>query len=176
MKKIINDVIVVEGTGDISHLSTYIDALFIQTNGYEIPKEEIDFLTHLPKNKKIIILTDSDEAGENIRKRLNSLLTNVENVRADIDKCHKKDKHGVAECEEDEILRVLSPYFTDSKPQTNLTSSTLLKLGIDSQKKRHYLCQQLHLGKCNNKSLLKRLNFLQIDEGTIKEALKGYGN
>ena len=68
MKKTINDVLVVEGTGDASYISTFVEALIIATNGYEIPEEELDFLRHLPKGKKAIILTDSDEAGYKIRK------------------------------------------------------------------------------------------------------------
>ena len=80
MKKTINDVLVVEGTGDASYISTFVEALIIATNGYEIPEEELDFLRHLPQGKKAIILTDSDEAGYKIRKVLNDKLDNLENI------------------------------------------------------------------------------------------------
>ena len=44
-------IIVVEGKSDVSYLSSFIDALYITTNGYEIPDEEIDFLKHYSKQK-----------------------------------------------------------------------------------------------------------------------------
>ena len=48
-------VIVVEGTNDAAFLSSFIDSIFVITNGYDLPKEEIDFLKHV-QGKKIIIL------------------------------------------------------------------------------------------------------------------------
>ena len=80
MKKTIKDVLVVEGAADASYISSLVEALIVTTNGYEIPDKEIDFLNHLPKGKKVLILTDSDKAGGEIRNRLNDRLTNLENI------------------------------------------------------------------------------------------------
>ena len=176
MKKTINDVIVVEGTNDASYISSFIEALIVVTNGYEIPNEEIDFLNHLPKDRKILILTDSDSAGEEIRKRINKIIANIENIFVDISKCNKNNKHGVAECDKEELLKVLDSFVTNKLDAGELTTSDLLKLGINSKDKRQYIAKELHLGKCNNKTLLKRINYLKIDMKTIEKIVGKYGN
>ena len=43
-KKYIPGVIVVEGSHDASKISNLYESVFVVTNGYEIPKEEINFL------------------------------------------------------------------------------------------------------------------------------------
>ena len=176
MKKTINDVLVVEGTGDASYISTFVEALIIATNGYEMPEEELNFLRHLPEGKKAIILTDSDEAGYKIRKVLNDKLDNLENIYVDISKCNKNNKHGVAECDKEELLKVLEPYVCKPTKKELLTTSDLLSIGIDSKAKREYIAKELHLGKCNNKTLLKRLNYLQISLQNLDKIIKNYGN
>ena len=70
MKYYFDGVIVVEGKDDEAFLSSFINSIYVRTSGYVIPDEEIDFLNHL-ENKRIIVLTDSDAAGETIRDRLN---------------------------------------------------------------------------------------------------------
>ena len=97
MKKIIDGIIVVEGTSDSSYLSSFIDALFIETNGYDIKKEDLEFLVNC--NKKIIILTDSDSAGDTIRERLCKKLPNSVNIKVNSNKFNKNCKQGVAEFE-----------------------------------------------------------------------------
>ena len=44
MKYFINKIIVVEGKEDVSYLSSFIDSEYIVTNGYELPKEEIEYI------------------------------------------------------------------------------------------------------------------------------------
>ena len=176
MKKTINGVLVVEGTNDASYISSLYDGLIVVTNGYEIPNEEIDFLNHLPENTNIYILTDSDEAGKQIRERLNNKVKNSKNITVDISKCNKNGKHGVAECDKEELIKVLDAYICDKCAFGNLTTNDLLELGVDNKEKRFYLSKELHIGKCNNKTLLKRLNYLNIKETRIREVMESYGN
>ena len=176
MKKTINGVLVVEGHNDVSYISSLYEGIFVVTNGYQIPNEEIDFLNHLPENTNIYILTDSDEAGKQIRNKLDDLVKNKTHIVLDITKCNKNGKHGVAECEKDELIKVLDQYTGEASLNNNLTTSDLLSLGIDNKMKREYLCQMLHLGVCNNKTLLKRINYLKIKETRIREVMEKYGN
>lgn len=172
MKYYIDNIIVVEGHNDVSHLSSFIDALFVITNGYEIPKEEINFLNNKRNTKPVIVLTDSDEAGKSIRERLINALKRSINVEVDVVKCNRHNKHGIAECEKEEILRVLKEHVSDkSKAHTHIQASDLTSLGIDKEE-REQLCKELDLGICNNKTFIKRLNYL----GYTIEELKQYGN
>ena len=78
MNKInIDGVLVVEGKDDVSYLSSFINALFFTTNGYDLNEEKIDFLSRAAKVNKVIIYTDPDEAGETIRNRLKNQINPV---------------------------------------------------------------------------------------------------
>ena len=69
MKKRIKEIIVVEGRDDISAVKAAVDAEIIQVNGFAVRKKEnIDRIRIAEKNKGIIILTDPDYAGNEIRK------------------------------------------------------------------------------------------------------------
>ena len=68
----INQAIVVEGKYDKIKLSSIIDAPIIVTNGFSIfnDKEKLSYIKKVAKTKGIVILTDSDNAGFMIRKRI----------------------------------------------------------------------------------------------------------
>ena len=68
----INQAIVVEGKYDKIKLSSIIDAPIIVTNGFAIfnDKEKLSYINRVAKSKGLVILTDSDNAGFMIRKRI----------------------------------------------------------------------------------------------------------
>ena len=177
MKYCFDGVIVVEGTGDVSFLSSFIDSLYVITNGYEINKKEIDFLNHVPSSKTIIVLTDSDEAGKKIRETLNQRLNNPTNIEVDINKCNKNNKHGVAECDKEEVINVLKEHLSSNVDVNQIwTCSIINKLGINNKAIRDYICDKFHLGICNNKTMIKRMNFLNIKIEDVKGEIDRYGN
>ena len=65
----IKEAVIVEGKYDKLKLSNFLDTLIIETNGYGIykDKEKIKFIRRLAKERGIIILTDSDHSGFQIR-------------------------------------------------------------------------------------------------------------
>ena len=166
-------IIVVEGTNDSSFLSSFINALFVESNGFDLKDDEIDFLVH--SNKQIIILTDSDEAGKTIRRNLISKLPNAISLEVDIKLCNKNGKHGVAECNKDEVINTLKKYLSTKEICLGrIHTNDLINLGINNKQSRDYVCQKLHLGICNQKELLKRINYLNIDIKTLEGAAKEY--
>ena len=74
---IIDGLIIVEGISDVAFLSSFVKAEFMTTGGYTIPKKEIKFAKRVSESKKVIVLTDSDEAGITIRNRINQLIPNL---------------------------------------------------------------------------------------------------
>ena len=155
MKIYLDGILVVEGKEDASYLSNYIASEIVVTNGFEISKDTISYL----KNKKVIVLTDPDEAGAKIRNKLNQLLPNAINVEVDINKCVRDIKNGVAECDIDEVLTKLKPYSISKKSsESDITMSDLYELGLINNKDlRELVCLKLNLGKCNAKTMHKRL-------------------
>ncbi|MCC8016013.1 MAG: DUF4093 domain-containing protein [Clostridiales bacterium] len=65
----IKEVVIVEGKYDKIKLSNILDALIIETNGFHIynDREKINFIRKLASERGIIILTDSDHSGFQIR-------------------------------------------------------------------------------------------------------------
>ena len=175
MKYYLDGIIIVEGTNDSSYLSSFIDALYIETNGYELPKEEIDFINYYSKNRKVIILTDSDLAGELIREKLKSLIQNPVDIKVNVLKCNRNGKHGVAECEKEEVLNVLKEHFVEkTHKEGTVTLSDFYNCGIVNKETREHLCKALHLGRCNNKTALKRINYLNLTKQNILKAMEGH--
>lgn len=155
MKIYLDGILVVEGKEDASYLSNYISSEIVITNGFEIPKETVSYL----KNRKVIVLTDPDEAGIKIREKLNELLPNSINVEIDIKKCVRNTKNGVAECDINEVLTKLKPYVVSKDDsESDITMSDLYNLGLINNKElREEVCRKLNLGKCNGKTMYKRL-------------------
>ena len=155
MKMHLDGILVVEGKEDASYLSNYISSEIVTINGFEMPEITISYL----KNKRVIILTDPDKAGIEIRKKLNILLPNSVNVEIDAKYCTRGIKKGVAECNIQELLTKLKTFATqEKKTESDISVSDLYNLGLMNDKElRTSICQKLNLGKCNSKTLYKRL-------------------
>ena len=171
MKYFIDGVVVVEGKNDVSYLSSFIDACYVITNGYEIPKEEVNFLNQIIKIKKVIILTDSDEAGKTIRNHLFHQIPDAVNIEVDLAKCNKNGKHGVAECEQKEVISALKNHFSAHISSKNIQ---LADLGTLTKDERDYICHELCLGKCNQKTMLKRMAALNLSIDDVQKARENY--
>ena len=167
-------IIIVEGKSDEAFLSSYIDTVYIKTNGYSINKKDLDFINKYCGEKVPIILTDSDAAGVEIRNKINKVLSNSINVAVDVNKCNKNNKHGVAECDINEIINILKEYFVEEQLNQYIKTSDLMKAGVIDKESRDYLCTAMSLGVCNNKTIIKRLNYIKADIETIKKSMDNY--
>ena len=173
MKPYLNGVLVVEGKSDQAFVSSFINTTFVVTNGYEIPAKDLDFLKQASKKTTIFVLTDSDEAGKQIRARVNKEIPETHNLYVDINRCNKKGKHGVAEADKDEIKNILKEYLSD-KPIVNIAINLtdLINIGIDNKEKREKLTANFHLGQCNNKTLIQRMGVLGLTGKEIAEFME----
>ena len=70
----IKEAIIVEGKYDKIKLSNIVDTLIIETNGFGIYKDKsrLNFIKKIAKERGIIILTDSDASGFQIRHYIES--------------------------------------------------------------------------------------------------------
>ena len=133
--KYFDGIIVVEGKNDACFLSSFIDSEYVVLNGYELNKDTINYLTHISKKRKILLMADPDKAGKEIRENFLKLNINVETIIVDFNCCNKHGKHGVAECEKKEIENKLKKYIFDTKPDRgSITVSNLATLGVKKDK------------------------------------------
>lgn len=173
-----NEVLVVEGKNDKARiLAIFPNLQVITTNGSEISDETLDMLEELSKNNKIILFLDPDYPGERIRNKILERIPTCENVfiekRKAID--YIKRKVGVEHASIEDLKEALEHRISYKESTNNLTTAHLYELGllgaVDSTVKRIYLAQKLHIGSPNGKTLLKRLNFLQMTYEKVSEIL-----
>ena len=69
----IKEAIIVEGRDDAAVLHQVTDALIIETHGFGIKKSTWDLMKKAHSEKGLIILTDPDFSGEEIRKRISKV-------------------------------------------------------------------------------------------------------
>ena len=67
---IVKEIIVVEGRDDTAAIKRAVDANTIETHGFGIRKETWDLIEKAYNEKGIIIFTDPDFAGNEIRRKL----------------------------------------------------------------------------------------------------------
>lgn len=161
MNKIkIESAVIVEGKYDKIKLSTFLDALIIETNGFSIFKdrERMELIRQLARTRGIVILTDSDAAGFSIRSRIrgaihegtvrNAYIPDVPGKERRKDTPSKEGKLGVegmtAEVLMDSLRAAGVPFENSERPRPEnvrlITKMDLFEDGIsgtaDSKRRR----------------------------------------
>jgi len=170
--KEIKEILIVEGKSDKQFLETFLKADILTCNGSAIDGFDIDFVKELAFTRGVIILTDPDYPGTRIRNELEKKIVNVKHAFVRKEFSIKHHKVGVAESTKQEVLLALDNLITFSDNNVGtLKMSDLLSLGLigeNSLEKRTMIENKYHLGKCNGKTLLKRLNLLNVKYEDLK--------
>lgn len=174
MKKI-NEIIVVEGKSDKQFLGTFLNADILTCNGSAIDGFDKNYLIELSKTRGVIILTDPDYPGQRIRNEISSYLPVCKHAFVRKENSIKRHKVGVAEASKEEVLFALENVVTfdeSKKGSLNETDMMLLKLsGLDSTANKEKVIKHFNIGHCNSKTLLKRLNLLNVSKETLEAIL-----
>ncbi len=170
-------VLVVEGASDKAFLSSFIDCEFIMTNGSAISRETLEYIHEVSKTKKVVVLTDPDFPGQQIRAKIAAEVPEASHAFVRKEVSIKHHKVGVAESTKEEVLAALANIIPGFVESGTLTMADLYDLGLmgseDSSQKREQVARKWHLGRVNAKSFLKRLNALNKTKEELEEALHG---
>lgn len=173
--KEIKEIIVVEGKSDKQFLETFLKADILTCNGSAVDGFDKEYLLELSKHRDIIILTDPDYPGEKIRKEISSFLPKCKHAFVRKENSIKKHKVGVAEASKEEVLRALENVVTFdlfNKGKLTMADLMLLKLaGNNSLINKNKVIDYFHIGVCNSKTLLKRLNMLNVSKEELEKIL-----
>lgn len=175
------EVVVCEGTHDVVKIqSVYPDLKCIITNGSEISDDTLKMIYEYSKKYEIILFLDPDYPGERIRSKVLSIVPNARNAYIKKDVCISKNhkKVGVEHASYDDIKSVLDPILNSTYKKLNplITVNDIYDLGIVGNKGlRDYISEYYNIGKPNNKTLINRLNSLDISIDELKEVLDRYG-
>lgn len=171
----IKEVIVVEGSNDTKKLQSFFDVETIETHGLGIKKETIELIKKVNENRGVILLLDPDTPGEKIRTKINNEIPNLKNAFLLKENARTKKKVGVEHASKQIIEAALNNLVTYSDDKNSLSREEYDSLGLsgqsDSVNKRDVLSKEFHLGKCNSKTMFKRLNMIGITKKDIENVL-----
>lgn len=180
MEKIKIDLpIIVEGRYDKSALMGYLDAKIITTGGFSIfnDKEKQALIRRIGENG-IILLTDSDGGGKQIRKFLQGIIPKEKIHNLYIPKIEGKEKRkskaskegtlGVEGMEKEVVLRLIAPFVLEERTQKDVKMITKVDFfqdkltGCDNaSENRAWLCRECNLpDDMTPNALLEAMNLL----------------
>ncbi len=126
MKKLkIDRAVIVEGKYDKIKLSNIISGLVITTNGFSVFKDKamVEMIRKAAKSRGLLILTDSDNAGQQIRSYIKTIVGTDNIVNAYIPQIKGKEKRkpipsaegylGVEGVDEEIIRNALLPFANE---------------------------------------------------------------
>ena len=176
MKDKMKELIVVEGKTDIDFLSSFLNADFYQVGGSAIDKDDIDFLKKANAERGIIVLTDPDYPGLQIRSKIRREIPNIKEAFVRKECSIKHHKVGVAESTKEEVTNALKNVITYSKKSNNFRNYDLIELGLsgnnNSKELRKKVCDYLNIGFSNSKVLLMKLNSLNLTKEDLERVIK----
>lgn len=176
-KKILKEVIVVEGKDDESAVKAALDAEVISTHGYGISAATIKLIEEAYNRCGIIIFTDPDYAGNNIRRKLSEKFPDAKHAYISREAGRKKDDIGVENASPDAIRKAIAAAHAEMKDrEETFTMEDLFSLGLAFGEKaavlRDSVGEILGIGYCNSKTLLKRLNNYGVTREELAEAVE----
>ena len=173
MKKIIKEVVVVEGKTDTQKLKQLFDVDTIETNGLNVTKDLINLLMQTNKSRGIVLFLDPDGPGEKIRKICSEKIEICKHAFIDKNKFKFKKKVGIAESPNELIIEALGNIVTFDKTSESLSWNEYQNFKLDTKLKRKVVTDYLKISECNNKQLFKRLNMIGINMKTLGEIING---
>lgn len=181
----IQEVVVVEGKDDTANLRRFYDVDTYETQGSAINEEDLERIQRLQDLRGVIVFTDPDYNGERIRKIIMQAVPTVRHAFLNRDEAIPGSKSkgrslGVEHASFEDLQKALSKVSQafDDDNQFDITSADLMRLGLtlgqESRQRREYLGNQLRIGYCNGKQLLKRLDLFGITLAQVEEAMANY--
>ncbi|MBQ0079160.1 MAG: ribonuclease M5 [Eubacterium sp.] len=174
----IHEIIVVEGRDDTAAIKKSVDAVTIETHGYGISKQTWDLIAQAYEGPGIIVFTDPDHAGEQIRRRILKKFPNAKEAFLDRDDATKKDDIGIENAAPDAIEEaLLKAHCTEAADEKPLLTMDIMRAagmagGEGASKRRAAVGKKLGVGYANTKTFLARLNKFGITEEELMEALQ----
>lgn len=182
--------VVVEGRDDVRAVGDACDALIIPTHGYGISKETWDIIEKAYNEKGLIILTDPDHAGSEIRRKLSDKFP--DSVQAYIDRVDATDGTdiGVENAGPEIIAEAIGKALelaertserseektgkSDDEAVADMKDLTELGLaGTDgASERRAEVCKELGIGYGNAASMIKKLKGFGIGIDELKKAVE----
>ena len=193
----IEEIIIVEGRDDTAAVKRAVDAETIETHGFGMSDEMWTQIEKAHENRGIIVFTDPDRAGENIRRRIVSRFPDARQAFLPRDQAFKKNKIGVENASPEAIREALNKARSGggegpgrregNEPEAHQAGSgsplfTMWDMdaaglrGAGSRKRREALAAAIGIGYGNSKAMLSKLNAFGINREEFYEAVRSIDN
>lgn len=176
-RPVIKEAIVVEGRDDVSAVLRAVDAAVIPTHGYGITKDTLSVIAAAYERQGIIVFTDPDHAGEQIRRKLTALYPEAKQAYLTRGDAEKDGDIGIENAEPEAIVKALeTAAAVKAQAAPELSPELLDGLGLaggqGSAARRAAVGRILGIGQCNASAFLKRLRSFGVTEDMLAAALK----
>ena len=175
----IREILVVEGRDDTAAIKKSVDAITIETHGYGITNKTWKLMEEAYKGSGIIVFTDPDHAGEQIRRRILERFPQAQQAFLDRKSATKKGDVGIENADPESIREALRKAHCSfyAKPAAPVfLQEDLLHAGLigqaDSAARREKLGRILGIGYGNGKVMLQRLNSFGIERDAFEKAIQ----
>lgn len=182
--------IIVEGRDDVDAVSRACDTLIIPTHGFGIRESTWELMDKAYREIGVIILTDPDHAGEDIRRRLTERFPDAVQCYMAREDAEKADDIGIENARPEDIRaaveRALELHDAAGRGDTGATAvkgssrevtmRDLSELGLAGTDRaselRNAVTRELGIGYCNAKSLITRLKSFHIGYEELSEVIR----
>ena len=173
----LKEVLVVEGKADVAAVKRAVEADCITTGGFHFTRRTLENISAAYERRGIIILTDPDSAGENIRNFLTRKFPAAKHAYIPRDEATAHDDVGIEQASPESIRKALSKVRTlELNPREEFTTAEMVALklsgGADSARLRDKIGAALGIGYGNAKTFVRRLNNYGVTRAEFMEALK----
>ena len=176
-RKKIKEAIVVEGRDDADVVSRAFDTLIICTHGFGIKRETWELIEKAHREKGIIILTDPDFSGEEIRRRLTARFPDAGQAYMPRDAAIRDDDIGVENASPEDVAEAIEKAHCSTAETGGdaVTAEDLEHAGLagaeGSARMRELVAAELGIGYGNGKTFLKKLNAFGITGKELERAV-----
>ena len=169
-----NSVFVVEGISDKALLSRFFDTEIVTTNGKYVSRETKHYIVGLKNHHDIIIITDPDNPGKEIAKKILAAVPTAKQIELSKQKSIRKGKVGLAETDVDLLMQKILPLLSDKQTGVApLSLNDLIGYERHDVNFRTKIQNTYPVGKVNNKTMIKRLAYLGISKEMVDELIYG---
>lgn len=173
----IKEIIVVEGRDDTAAIKRAVDAQTIETHGFGIRKRTWELIEKAYREQGIIIFTDPDYAGKEIRRRLTKAFPEAGQAYLCRKEAEKDGDIGIENAAPDHIRQALeNAHYTLQDRPDEFSMSDLIRYRLTGDPKaaqrREQLGRKLGIGYGNSKAFLNRLNRFGITRDEFLEHLR----
>lgn len=176
----IDELIVVEGKNDAQAVRRALGSVdILWTEGYGLTREKLQYIKDMATRRGVIVLTDPDSVGEQIRERIRRIVPEAKHIYLSKRDARSKDNRdiGVENASPEDIRRAFQLIQEEhsGSEEPIFSMADVVRTGLaglpNSAEKRRAVGRILGLGDANAKQFLNRLNRFRITRQDFEDAV-----